>query len=243
MVALRASLPPTSWLESRLYHGSLMGIVVLVWLSATGGPLIARSDKPQEVVLISDRVNGVHRDLAVEIAPIQQGAFTVRLTSPSHRLEILEHELRLRPMAGGAHAALLWARFQGEADVEADLDIAGLPGQIADFVELPLQEMRLEGQVELSRVGDSYRLVTVSLPPYAKMKIRSRLGGQLVSICRTLTLFSPGGGAECDLLQHSLSELRLPLPEPGSDFSITAAQLTENERHQLDAYLARSSHQ
>jgi hypothetical protein len=117
----------------------LVLIAVLMWLPAFGGQVGAQSEAPGEVVLKSDRMDGVHRDLVVEISPIQEGTLTVRFTSPSNRLEILEHELRLRPRVGGGHAARLWARFQGEAEVKADLTIAGLPSQWTDFVEVPLQ--------------------------------------------------------------------------------------------------------
>ena len=47
--------------------------------------------------LVSDRVNGEHENLASEIAPVEFGPLLVYLSSPEHRLQVLEHELRLGP--------------------------------------------------------------------------------------------------------------------------------------------------
>ncbi len=44
-------------------------------------------------VLQSDRVDGVHRDLATEIAPIEQGAIVIQLHSENPVLEVASHEL------------------------------------------------------------------------------------------------------------------------------------------------------
>lgn len=191
-------------------------------------------------VLQSDRVDGVHRDLATEIAPIEQGAIVIQLHSENPLLEVARHELLLWPLEGNSHGARLTALFQGEADVQADLEVAGLPAQMVDFVELPEQETSIEGRFQIAQEESGYRVVAEELPRFIEIRIKSRLAGQLVTLCRGLALFAPGSGAECEGLDRLLSVVRLPMPEAGETYFIEQSRLTDFEREQLDSYLSRS---
>ncbi len=191
-------------------------------------------------VLQSDRVDGVHRDLATEIAPIEQGAIVIQLYSENPVLEVVSHELLLWPLEGNSHGARLTALFQGEADVQADLEVAGLPAQMADFVELPEQETSIEGRFEIAQEESGYRVVAEELPRFIEIRVKSRLAGRLVTLCRGLALFAPGSGAECEGLNRLLSVVRLPMPEAGETYFIEQSRLTDFEREQLDSYLSRS---
>lgn len=191
-------------------------------------------------VLHSDRVDGVHRDLATEIAPIEQGAIRIQLHSENPVLEVVSHQLLLWPLKGGSHGARLTALFQGEADVQADLEVAGLPAQMADFVELPEQETSIEGRFEITREESGYRVVAEELPHFIEIRFKSRLAGQMVTLCRGLALLAPGSGAECEGLDRLLSVVRLPMPESGETYFIEQSRLTDFERGQLDGYLRRN---
>ena len=166
-------------------------LLVAVWLIVA--PLLSVPASAQEAevpegaeVLESDRVDGIHRDLPAEISPIQQGAITIRLHSTNPVLEVANHQLLLWPLEGGTHGARLSAKFQGEAELQADLEIAGLPAQMSDFVELPEQETSIEGRFEIAREESGYRVVAEELPRFIAVRVKSRLAGQMVTLCRGL---------------------------------------------------------
>ena len=219
-------------------------LLVAVWLIVA--PLLSVPASAQEAevpegaeVLESDRVDGIHRDLPAEISPIQQGAITIRLHSTNPVLEVANHQLLLWPLEGGTHGARLTAKFQGEAELQADLEIAGLPAQMSDFVELLEQETSIEGRFEIAREESGYRVVAEELPRFIAVRVKSRLAGQMVTLCRGLALLAPGSGAECEGLDRLLSVVRLPMPEAGETYFIEASKLTTFEREQLDGYLDR----
>jgi len=191
-------------------------------------------------VLRSDRVDGIHRDLPADIAPIEQGAILIQLQPTNPVLEVASHQLLLWPLEGDSHGARLTARFQGEAELQADLEVAGMPAEMTDFVELPEQETSIEGQFEITREESGYRVVAEELPRFIEVRVKSRLAGQMVTLCRGLALLAPGSGAECKGLERLLSVVRLPMPEPGETYFIEASRLTVFERDQLDGYLGRN---
>jgi hypothetical protein len=190
------------------------------------------------VVLKSDRVDGTHTDLQADIAPIEQGVILIQLHSSNPVLEVASHELTLWPVGDGTHGARLEARFQGEAELQADFEIAGLPAEMTDFVELPEQETTLEGRFAITREETGYRVMAEELPRFIEIRVKSRLAGQMVTFCRGLALFTPGSGAECEGLERLLSVVRVPMPEAGEAYFIDESKLTAFERDQLDGYLA-----
>lgn len=216
---------------------------IVVWAmlaSLSSQPVNAEKEFSEDsAVLKSDRIDGIHRDLPADIAPIEQGAILIRLHSTNPVLEVASHQLSLWPLEGSSHGARLTARFQGEAELRADLEIAGLPAQMTDFVELPEQETSIEGQFAITREESGYRVVAEELPRFVEVRVESRLAGQMVTLCRGLALFAPGGGAECEGLDRLLSVVRLPMPESGETYFIEASKLTVFERDQLDGYLGR----
>lgn len=206
-------------------------VLAALWVSPrlaseTGGP-----------PLVSDRVNGVHRDLAPTIAPLELGPLTVKISSPAQILEVFEHELWLEP-AGHDETARLRAKYQGQAELVAELMIGDAKTQLTDQIEIPLQETELSGRVHLERDAAGYRVTTIELPDHVEVEVRSGLGAQLAPLCRGMSVISMGG-VDCDALARSLSRLRLPLPDPGRSYFLDDASLTETERRQIDAYLGR----
>ena len=186
--------------------------------------------------LVSDRVNGEHRDLESDFAPVEIGPVTVLLTSPTHTLEVLEHQLSLGPGEDGTDGASLRAKYRGHARLVAELDIAGVGSEIEDQIELPLQETEISGRIEIDRLEDGYRVTTVENPSHVEIQIDSDLAGQLGMLCRGFAVLAMGN-VDCDAVDQAMSVLRVPLPEPGEEFFIADGDLTAAERQQIDRYV------
>ena len=191
---------------------------------------------PGPSTLVSDRVNGVHSDLRTAIAPIQAGPITIQLSSPSHTLEVLEHELQLLAAPDGGEAFTLRARYRGEADLVADLLIGGIQNRLEDHVQVPLQDTVVSGRVEVSREADGYSVTALELPQHVAIEVESQLGGQLELLCRGLAVLAMGS-IDCAALSESLGRVNLPLPEAGESYFVAASRLTAEERRQIEAYL------
>ena len=213
-------------------------LVLLTCVSVAVGISSLRAEDPDPYThtLYSDRLNGVHSDLKAEISPVTVGPVTVRLTTPSHNLEVLEHELRLGPVDKRVDAATLRARYQGEAQVVAELELAGMTSEIDDHIVLPLQETEITGLVEIARDGDGYRVTTIETPSHVEIQVESDLAARLEILCRGFAVMTMGN-VDCEALDQALSVVKIPLPEPGQEYFISSADLTEEERRQIEAYL------
>ena len=210
--------------------------LALFALTGWVAPLDAEESSTYTHVLVSDRVNGVHRDLETDLAPIQIGLLTVVLTSPTHSLEVLEHELSLGVAEDGTDAASLKARYQGQAHLVAELEIAGMTSEIDDHIELPLQETEIAGLIEIAREGNGYRIITLEGPSHVEIQVESDLAERLGLLCRGFAVLAMGN-VDCEAVDQSMSVVRVPLPEPGEEYFIAAEDLTEPERDQIDRYL------
>lgn len=207
-----------------------------ILLAAGWAALVGAQQKIYTHVLKSDRVDGVHRDLAADLAPIEIGPVTVVLTSPTHSLEVFEHELSLGPAAEGASAASLKARYQGQAHLVAELEVGGMTSELDDQIELPLQETEIAGVVEIARSEGGYRVKALEAPSHVEIEVESDLAGRLGLLCRGFAVLAMGN-VDCEAVDQAMSRLRVPLPEPGEEFFIAAGDLTERERTQIDQYL------
>jgi len=213
-----------------------LGLGTLAALAAAVGVVEAAEPNADTHVLISDRVNGVHRDLETDLAPIEIGPVTVVLTSPTHSLEVFEHELSLAPGGSGAETATLRARYQGQAHLVAELEIAGMTSEIDDNIELPLQETEVSGLVEIVRVGDGYRVTALEAPSHVEIQVESDLAGRLGLLCRGFAVLAMGN-VDCEAVDQAMSVVKVPLPEPGEEFFVAGEDLTEQERGQIESYL------
>ena len=211
-------------------------VLVLVANAVGVGADSTSPAEPYTHVLISDRVDGVHTDLAAELAPIEVGPVTVILTSPSHTLEVLEHELVLGPVESGDDAARVKARFQGEAHLVADLEIGGVGSQLEDEIELPLQETEVAGLIDIVAEEDGYRVTVVEAPEQVSIQVESTLAGQLGMLCRGFAVLAMGN-VDCEAVDQAMSQLKVPLPEAGEEYFIARQALTERELEQIEAYL------
>ncbi len=186
--------------------------------------------------LVSDRVNGTHTDLDTELAPVEVGPLTVTLRPTGERLEVVEHELALGPAGDGLHRARLRARYQGEADLFAVLEVAGVGSEIEDHLVLPLQEIEIVGLVEIHRQDEGLLITTVENPESVKVQIESNLADRVGLLCAGLAVMAMGG-LDCAAVDRRLSVVEIPLPEAGREFFVPWDGLTAEERRQVEAYV------
>jgi hypothetical protein len=215
-----------------------VAVILLLPLFASVSALLATESDTYSHTLTSDRVNGVHEDLEVDIAPIELGPLVIQLRAPSYSFEVLEHELQLGAVGEGVDAGRLQARFKGKAYVVAEFGVGDVTSEIDDNIELPLQEVDLGGRVELVREGDGYRVTALEIPSYLEIQMESDLAGQLDLLCRGFSVMALGA-IDCDALDQALTRVKLPLPEPGRQFFISSSDLTPHELQQVEAYFAQ----
>ena len=102
---------------------------------------------------------------------------------------------------------------------------------------MPNQQRTLRSLIKLERQGDDY-LITILESDDFEVRIESRLAGQLVTVCESIARFT--FGSSCDGLDASLSNPRVPMPEPGKEFMLDSAELTPDQKLQLEEYLQRT---
>ena len=218
--------------------GDALSLVALILATLAAGVCVAGEREPDVYTheVVSDRVNGIHEDLDTDLAPVQMGPVTVVLTSPSHSVEVFEHQLSLGPASEGIEAGMLWAHYEGQAHLVAVLEVGGLSSEIEDHIELPEQEIMVAGKIEIVREAEGYRVISVESPSHVEIKIESDLAGRLGLLCRGFAVLAMGS-VDCEAIDQAMSVVRVPLPEPGEEFFVAADELTEQERDQIEAYL------
>jgi hypothetical protein len=186
-----------------------------------------------------ERFNRSYPEVAPEISPIVQGPLTIQLSAPKSNLTLRNHFLRLEPGPGGSHTAELRVEFQGQGWLVADVDVAGFTGtRLQDRVVVPAQAATLEGRVKVTREPGAYVVTTEQLPKQIRVKIQSGVGTQIVSFCeRVPTLI---GDLDCARLNQAFTSAVVPLPPAGESYLLEDADLTPQERQQLESYLAAS---
>ena len=84
------------------------------------------------------------------MAPVVQGALTVRLSSPENALVVKSNQLRLDALGDGTQRAEWTVEFHGRGKLNADFDFAGAPGRFEDEVVIPPQTRTVVGRVRLA---------------------------------------------------------------------------------------------
>ena len=219
-------------------RSSISSAAAHLWLVALLGVSPGSASEPVTFThsLTSDRVDGLHEDLEIEISPIELGPLVIRLSTPSYSFEVLEHQLQLGPVGQGVEAGRVTARFRGKAYLVAELGVGDVTSELDDNIELPLQEIDLGGRFELAREGDGYRVTTLETPSHLEVEIESDLAGQLDLLCRGFAVMAMGN-IDCDALERVLTKVKLPLPETGRQYFISSSDLTPFELQQVEGYL------
>jgi hypothetical protein len=182
------------------------------------------------------RLNRGYSEVAPEIQPIEEGPVTIRLSSPRNNLIVRSHLLRLEPGIGNSHSAELRVEFMGKGWLVADVEVGGASTRFQDEVQVPPQALEMQGRVRLRRVRGGYEVTPEQLPQNVRVRIQSGIGRQIVNLCDGVSVL-PFTEVDCPALERELTRAVVPLPAPGESFLLEDAELTAQERQQLDGYL------
>jgi len=207
-------------------HLGLLGLLGLL--------VAATPDPPAGEGIELAYLNETYTDLDADLAPIQEGPLSVRLSSPSHRLTLHRNRLVLTPSADGDPDAWVGAEFEGAGDLVADLQGGTLATQIQDRVVVPRQTVRLRGKLRVTRDADSYTLRALEAPPSVPVQIRSGLIDRCVAICRGLGLLAV---VDCERLERALSTVQVPIRSDQAALRIPHDRLSETDRAYLDRFV------
>jgi hypothetical protein len=179
-------------------------------------------------------LNQTYTDLDVAISPIREGLLAIQLGSPSHRMTLHRNRLVLNPSASGAPDAWVEAEFEGTGDLLAQVEGGPMSTRFQDHVVAPRQVVQLRGKARVTRDAESYTLRLVEAPPNVPVRIRSRVVGRCVALCRGLGLFAV---ADCGRLERSLSTVRVPLDSDRRALRLPRARLAATDRAYLDRFV------
>ena len=193
---------------------------------------------PAARTFVFERLNREYENEVVQPVPREQGGIRLLLTSPQNRVRLVGHELRLTPLPDGSHRAALTVEFEGGAEVEAEISVAGAASRIEDRVTVPLQSRTFDGRVTIERVAGGYVFTALELPERVTVTIESRLADRFLQTCNLLRVLVP---LECNALGALLSRVVLPLPDPGGAYLLPDRELTDKDRAALDGYLRGGS--
>jgi len=207
-------------------HLGLLGLLGLL-VAATPAP-------PAGQGIELAHLNETYTDLDADLAPIQEGPLSVRLSSPSHRLTLHRNRLVLTPSADGDPDAWVGAEFEGAGDLVADLEGGTMATQLQDHVVVPRQTVQLRGKVRVARDAESYRLHVLEAPPSVPVRIRSGLVGRCVAVCRGLGLLAV---VDCGRLERALSTVQVPIRSDQAILRLPKAQLSSTARAYLDRFV------
>lgn len=170
-----------------------------------------------------------------EVAPIQQGPITIRLSSPRNVVIVHGHELRLTPVGDGSFDAEISADFLGKGELQADFETsAGTSSRLSDEILLPRQKVLVQARLRFAKVAGGYDITALGLPKSVPVDVRSRLMTNLVGLCNGVRLIV---SVDCEALDRGLTRVQVPLPEAGSVFYLSAADLTPAEQEGLERFL------
>jgi hypothetical protein len=217
-----------------------MGMAVLV-LRVAADPRIATAADPARV-LRSERLNGTFRDLAVDLAPVQQGNMTLSLSSPVNAVTLHDHQLRLEPDGGEGHRVAVTVELSAEGDLVADVSFGGPTRRLRDRLVVPRQRKTLTGRVLLAETDGGFLVTVLEAPRQLEITVESGLADQVSGTCASLVRLPLLKGL-CAGLGAALEHLWIPLPEAGHSYLVPAAELTPDERRQLRGYLAKTGSQ
>jgi hypothetical protein len=185
------------------------------------------------------RLNRTYSQFVDQLQPVVLGPVEVLLRSPQHELQLSRHHAWLEPAAEGTHSVRVEIEVQGSGTINAVLRAAGLEGKLDDELVLPLQTLRLDGRIRLSRSAEGYQISLVEAPETVEVQIQSQLAGRLVPVCRQMALVLVR--FDCAALEDALSRVNVPIPKPGTEFLLPIEEVSPEEAKALDRYLASAA--
>lgn len=187
------------------------------------------------------RLNRAYVSFLPEMAPVELGGVTIRLTSPEHALSLHNHRAVVRPDGSGNHRTTLEIELSGRGVIAADILLGKVEGHVQDEVEVPSQTLLLHGHIDILSLDGGYLITPLSIDEdEVTVEIRSGLGVRLSFICRQLPLILVK--MDCGALEEAVSRVRIPLDLVGETYLLRHDELSDAEREALDAYLSPPLH-
>lgn len=181
-------------------------------------------------------LNATYTGLDSGLEPITEGALTIALSSPEHRLTVYSNRLTLRPKPNASWDAEIAIELDGEGRLVADVEGAGVRRRFVDDVSAARQTVTASGEVAVEKADDGYLFTLVRPGPAVAIEIRSGVAEQIVAVCRALAVL-PLFDLGCDRLERGLSVARIPMPEAGTRFLLPHSSLSAEERAVFEALL------
>ena len=147
-------------------------------------------------------------------------------------------ELDWRPLDDGTHQARLRVEFEGRGDLVALIESSESPSRFEDKLEVPRQEIKINGRIGLERTSLGLEVTLHELPRSVRIRFESRLGAQVTAMCEQLAVLFLGA-ADCSVIEALFSAADAPLPEPGTSYLLTEQHLGAEGLTLLDLYLSR----
>lgn len=214
-------------------RSSVALLLLTIALAPVSSPATAAAAPAREMHF--SKLSRTYTDLVSELAPIQQGPLTVRLSSPNHVLVVKDTRLMLTPATAGVHTAHLEIDLSGKGWLVGDVEAAGMATRLQDELYVMPQTVALDGKVRLRRVPSGYEVEPLELPKEVAVLIQSKLTNDLLRWCEGISIFS---GFDCGGLEQSLTRIAVPMPATAGDkYHLPDAELTPDERALLDSFL------
>jgi hypothetical protein len=182
------------------------------------------------------KLNRTYKDLVSDFAPIQQGAMTLTLSSPSQTVLLKSNNVTLTPRGDGSYDARVALEFLGKGALTGDLEMAGQGTRLQDELIVPQQTVELTGRVRIEKAETGYSIETLALPAELGLTVKSQIAARFVTWCDRISLV-PFTNLDCAGLERSMSDIKVPLPPAGETYVLPFEELGEEERAALDAYL------
>ena len=234
---------PKPFLLRRLSASSSFLLALVLALCCAVGT--AAQETAQETVSVEETVyraqlealNRTFTDLTTGFVPVDRGGATILLRSPRHRVTVHSHRLTVRTVNDappGTFDVWLTVELDGDGDLEATIQQTGT--ELKDRVVAPRQTVRVSSRVRLQAAEGGFlmELVKPHLPTI-DFRIESELANRLVASCNGLSLFL---GLDCGAIQAALGVAKVPMPEAGERFWLSAENLTEADRELLRSWAA-----
>ena len=226
----------------RLPRRTVVPFIVLLWtLHGQSIYTQPQGSRPEgtEQEFVFERLNRTFESFVEDLSPIELGSIRVGLSSPEHSMTLERHSARLLALGDGEYRTRLEFDFHGDGILAVQIEIGGVESELQDELVLPSQSLVLEGLLKIEPIEDGYEITLLeAFQEDVAVKIESKIAGRIVPLCRQLSLVLLNLG--CDVLEETLSVVRVPMPEPGATFFLPREELTESEIEELDAFLASS---
>jgi hypothetical protein len=224
-------------------HRTAAQLVVFLW-TLQGVSICARLQGTPpggaEKEFVFESLNRVFGSFVDDLAPIELGSMRIGLSSPEHSMTLERHSARLRSLGNAEYETRLSFDLHGWGILALKVEMGGVESDIEDELTLPSQSLVLEGRLKLEPVEGGYEITLLeAFQQDVAVKIESKIAGRIVPLCRQLALVLIS--LECDVLEETLSVVRVPMPAPGKIFFLSAQELTELEIEELDAFLEAGS--